>query len=190
MSKSDLKHYVRVYPHYKKEICDKTVEHLKNPDIHFDSHTFYNPQTGEYKPKSGDKELETTWQDVPTKNNLRDELWFAIDKYVKDLNLPYFYGWQGYSDLRFNRYDKNKQMAQHVDHIHTLFEGDRRGIPVLSIVGMLNDDYDGGEFMLFDDWHVPLKTGDVIIFPSVFLYPHRVEPITRGTRYTFISWVF
>ena len=81
-------------------------------------------------------------------------------------------------------------MAQHVDHIHTLFEGDRRGIPVLSIVGMLNDDYDGWEFMLFDDWHVPLKTGDVIIFPSVFLYPHRVEPITRGTRYTFISWVF
>ena len=122
------------------------------------------------------------------KNNLRDELWFAIDKYVKDLNLPYFYGWQGYSDLRFNRYDKNKQMAQHVDHIHTLFEGDRRGIPVLSIVGMLNDDYDGGEFIVAGKKFEPEK-GSAIIFPSNFMYPHSVEKIEKGSRWSIVTWL-
>ena len=34
-----------------------------------------------------------------------------------------------------------------------------------------------------------LKAGEVIIFPSNFLYPHKVNPVSKGTRYTFISWV-
>ena len=56
--------------------------------------------------------------------------------------------------------------------------------------GALNDDYEGGEFIMFDDYKIPLKTGDVVIFPSVFLYPHKVEPVKKGTRYTYISWVW
>ena len=37
---------------------------------------------------------------------------------------------------------------------------------------------------------VTLKKGDVIIFPSNFMYPHKVEPVTKGTRYYYISWVW
>jgi len=33
-----------------------------------------------------------------------------------------------------------------------------------------------------------LKQGDVIIFPSIFLYPHTVETITKGNRYSFVRW--
>ena len=33
-----------------------------------------------------------------------------------------------------------------------------------------------------------LKKGDFLLFPSVFLYPHLVKPVTKGTRYTFVSW--
>lgn len=31
---------------------------------------------------------------------------------------------------------------------------------------------------------------DIIIFPGVFLYPHKITPITKGTRHSFVSWVF
>ena len=31
-------------------------------------------------------------------------------------------------------------------------------------------------------------TGDVIIFPSNFLYPHSVAPIMMGTRYAIVNW--
>ena len=79
-------------------------------------------------------------------------------------------------------------MALHCDHIHSLFDGERKGIPVLSVLGALNDDYEGGEFIMFDDYKIPLKTGDVVIFPSVFLYPHKVMPVTKGTRHSLVLW--
>ena len=34
------------------------------------------------------------------------------------------------------------------------------------------------------------KTGDVLIFPSNFMYPHRVTEVKRGIRYSAISWVW
>ena len=34
-------------------------------------------------------------------------------------------------------------MRQHHDHIHNLFDGVYKGIPVFSIVGNLNEDYEG-----------------------------------------------
>ena len=81
-------------------------------------------------------------------------------------------------------------MAKHCDHIHDMFDGQMKGIPTLSIVGILNDDYEGGEFIMFDDYHVELPKGAIMVFPSNFLYPHKVEPVTKGTRHTFVSWVY
>ena len=69
-----------------------------------------------------------------------------------------------------------------------IFDGERKGIPVLSIIGLLNDDYKGGELIMFNDYEIKLKEGDVLLFPSSFLYPHLVKPITKGIRYSLVSW--
>ena len=53
--------------------------------------------------------------------------------------------------VRFNKYAENKKMALHADHIHSMFDGERKGIPILSVLGVLNDDYEGGEFVLIDE---------------------------------------
>jgi predicted 2-oxoglutarate/Fe(II)-dependent dioxygenase YbiX len=71
-----------------------------------------------------------------------------------------------------------------------MFDGERKGIPILSCLGLLNDDYEGGEFIMFDDMKIDFKKGDLLIFPSNFLYPHKVQPVTKGTRYSYISWVW
>jgi hypothetical protein len=92
--------------------------------------------------------------------------------------------------VRFNRYKKNTLMRTHHDHIHNLFDGEQKGIPILSIVGLLNNDFSGGDFIFFDNYNVKLTAGDVMIFPSSFLYPHRVEEITGGTRHAFVSWAY
>lgn len=89
---------------------------------------------------------------------------------------------------RFNRYKVNTKMHQHYDHIHTLFTPPIQGIPTLTLIGMLNDDFDGGEFYVFDDYKIETKKGNVIIFPSNFMYPHRVEKILKGIRYSFVTW--
>ncbi len=92
--------------------------------------------------------------------------------------------------VRFNRYTVHTQMLAHHDHIHSLFDGERKGIQILSIVGLLNDDYEKGGFFFFDDYEVKLSAGDILVFPSVFMYPHRVEKVSKGTRYSFVSWAW
>jgi len=151
-----------------------------------------------YKARSlhGDKELETCHsENLSNKDELMSLTWNAINKYIvidkmggKDFNV--LKGWKGYTNLRFNRYSKGQSMAKHCDHIHDVFDGEIKGIPVLSIVGVLNDNYKGGEFIMFDDYEIKFKPGDIIIFPSVFLYPHLVKPVKKGMRYSFVSWVY
>ena len=90
---------------------------------------------------------------------------------------------------KFNRYEEGCQMPTHVDHIKSLFDGRYRGIPVLSIVGLVGDKFEGGEFYCREK-EIPLNKGDVLIFPSCFLYPHEVRRISSGVRYSFVSWAF
>jgi predicted 2-oxoglutarate/Fe(II)-dependent dioxygenase YbiX len=53
----------------------------------------------------------------------------------------------------------------------------------------LNDDYEGGEFAFFDrELKYKLKKGSCIMFPSNFMYPHEIMPVTSGTRYSIITW--
>ena len=42
-------------------------------------------------------------------------------------------------EFRFNKYIKGTQMRTHYDHIQSMFDGTMKGIPILSIVGLLND---------------------------------------------------
>ena len=91
--------------------------------------------------------------------------------------------------IRFNKYEVGSYMDMHHDHIHSIFDGKLKGIPILSIVGNLNDTYEGSEFYCRGQ-KIILKTGDILIFPSNFMYPHEVKKTTKGTRYSFVSWAF
>jgi predicted 2-oxoglutarate/Fe(II)-dependent dioxygenase YbiX len=54
---------------------------------------------------------------------------------------------------------------------------------------ILNDDYEGGEFAFFDrELTYKLKKGSCILFPSNFMYPHEIMPVTSGTRYSIVTW--
>lgn len=60
----------------------------------------------------------------------------------------------------------------------------------ISIVILLSDEktYDGGKLIWFpQSKDFPPLQGSVILFPSYM--PHRVEPVTRGTRYSFVTWL-
>jgi PKHD-type hydroxylase len=51
------------------------------------------------------------------------------------------------------------------------------------------DEYEGGdlEFNIGKEITAPRGKGNVVIFPSFFL--HRVTPVTKGTRKSFVLWV-
>ena len=53
----------------------------------------------------------------------------------------------------------------------------------------LNDDYEGGEWGFFDrEMVIKAPKGSAILFPSNFMYPHEIMPVTKGTRYSLITW--
>ena len=93
------------------------------------------------------------------------------------------------SEIRFNKYNPGTEMNPHIDHIRTLFDGKQKGIPILSIIGLLNDDFIGGEFLLCGN-KIELKKNSFLAFPSNFMYPHEVTPIKEGTRYSFAAWLW
>ena len=94
-----------------------------------------------------------------------------------------------FSPIRFNKYEVGNTMRIHYDNIHSIFDGKMKGIPIVSIVGNLNEDYEGAEFMLRDK-EIKLKTGDILLFPSGIVYPHTVKETKKGIRYSFVSWAF
>ncbi len=60
---------------------------------------------------------------------------------------------------------------------------------VLSLVAYMNDDYEGGE-LDFPVYGVSIKPekGMVVLFPSGFQHKHTARPVTRGTKYSFVTW--
>ena len=109
---------------------------------------------------------------------------------IETVNMLFIDGLNGYSIIKFIRYNEGHQMAEHCDHISSLFDGKIKGIPMLSLVGQLNEDFEGGEFVMWGDKVIEFEAGDLIIFPSNFVYPHRVEPVTKGARYSYVSWAY
>jgi hypothetical protein len=60
---------------------------------------------------------------------------------------------------------------------------------VLSTVGYLNDNYDGGEIHFpYVDITIKPEAGSVIFFPSNFIYVHEVRPMINGIRYAIPQW--
>jgi predicted 2-oxoglutarate/Fe(II)-dependent dioxygenase YbiX len=80
------------------------------------------------------------------------------------------------------RYETGQFYTQHTDS----YEKFPREI---SCSFSLNSGYEGGEFAFFDrEVVIKLPKGSALIFPSNFLYPHEVMPVTKGTRYSIVTW--
>lgn len=185
----NLRTYLRVYSDWiPQDICEETVAELEKVEGQFQTHTFYDNHTNSYH--SYDHELSVTWSNVKHKELFMKRIWDSLQKYLYDMNFNWFNAWSGFSEVRFNRYRPDTQMKLHCDHIHSMFDGQRKGIPSLTVLGGLNNDYEGGELVFWEDTVIELKAGQVAVFPSVFLYPHRVDLVKKGTRYSFVSWAW
>jgi Rps23 Pro-64 3,4-dihydroxylase Tpa1-like proline 4-hydroxylase len=85
----------------------------------------------------------------------------------------------GYDLLRYN---EGQFYIQHTDS----FKGQQRSV---SCSFLLNDDYEGGEFAFFDrEIMIRGGKGSIVMFPSNFMFPHEIMPVTSGIRYSIITW--
>lgn len=190
MTPQSLTDYIKVYEYQiPKDLCESACKNLN--DVQWSMHEFYDSQTG--MSHSNENELSISYDKIPEFDKINKRIYNALEKYILQDFVSFsswFPGWNGYTLARFNRYDEKTQMALHCDHIHSMFDGQRKGIPILTILGSLNNDYEGGEFLMFGDQKIELPEGSVIVFPSNFMYPHEVKPVKSGVRYSFVSWAW
>ena len=172
--------FVQVFNVLPNSLCDRVVATYElDPD--WEQHKWYKP-TEDTKEAQHNKELDVLFnKDLIV---LEEYVRTAISKYYLKVNANYLVTY--FSDIRLNKYSTGTLMSEHVDLIRRR-SGD--GVPVLSIVGQLNQGYTGGEFIM-NNQVVNLVQGDILIFPSTFLYPHRVNEVTSGTRYSFVTWAY
>lgn len=120
-------------------------------------------------------------------------LFKLVEKELQRLSLLYISRFRHLEIFRWNqvdilKYSENGKYEIHADHDSTVVRG------VTAIIN-LNDEYEGGNFVFYDPMKkseiiktIELKKGSVLFFPSNFLYPHSIQPITKGTRYSLVAW--
>ena len=89
-------------------------------------------------------------------------------------------------NIQILKYKENGHYLWHTDH--SLNES-----RTISAILLLNNDYEGGELCFLDQikneqFKIENRPGRLIMWPSNFMFPHSVSPVTKGLRYSIVLW--
>ena len=89
------------------------------------------------------------------------------------------------NDIQLLKYKEGGFYKEHVDHCPNAPRN-------LSFIYLVNDDYEGGELVFKLPYgkniSVEVNKNKLLIWPSNFLYPHQVNPVKKGEKYSLVSW--
>ena len=127
-------------------------------------------------------------------NSFSNVHWFNLLQFYFDKNLKQYkfdanildYDYRNIFDIEILKYENTGFYTWHVDHFATVPR-------TMSCILLLNNDYEGGNLCFRNpdgsgEWEVEVKPNRMIIWPSIFLYPHTVKPVTKGKRYSVVAW--
>lgn len=169
--------FIKVYKDaVSSELCDDIVNKYKDSDK-FTLATIVDKKNVDTKARNC-YALDLT-EDKEIDSRIFKEQATNINKYADSFPKVFINEDTGYNLLK---YEEGGFYVEHVDH-------SPETVRTVSCSIILNDDYEGGEFGFFGREHIiKASKGDVIMFPSNFIYRHEVLPVTKGTRYAIITW--
>lgn len=152
-------------------IQNSNGEYVIDTNFRFNFYFWLNP---EIAPNNNAKQ-----EIINLENKINQELKECLDHYQNDVGVR-ISKQEPYELLKYN---ESHFLEWHTDDGST----DRSRV---SMLFYLNDDYSGGEleFANFDILIKP-KMGDILIFPSSFIYKHRVRKVENGTRYVIADFM-
>ena len=153
-------------------ICDEIVKTYKDAELWKESH-FYSKKQG----------IRTCNEIRIPASALDTSIFNVVTECLAEYNKVFMTTAttdEGYTLLR---YKEGQCIGDHMD--------DTTGLGrVLSCSILLNDDFTGGEFSFWGgEKIISLTKGSVVMFPSNFMYPHKILPVENGTRYSIITWL-
>ena len=128
--------------------------------------------------------LDTSLTNVHWFNLLYSNFDRLLKKYCEDFKMRTSYS--DIIDIEILKYEDTGFYTWHVDH----FSKNPR---TMSCILLLNNDYEGGNLCFKNpdgsgEFQLDVVPNRMIIWPSNFLYPHMIKPITKGKRYSVVAW--
>lgn len=117
-------------------------------------------------------ELQDIWQSV------YDQSIQPVKHYANHFRTGELRYWEA---MNFIKYGPGQHFQEHHDHGYSYN-------CVVSLVGYPNDDYEGGElYFRLQNLSVKPRAGDLFVFPSNFMYPHRAMPVKSGVKHSIVT---
>ena len=131
--------------------------------------------------------LNESFTNVKHARILRKKFYELGLEYLNKKNVSNVTGLKRHVDLQILKYTAGGFYTFHSDY-H--FSQPRN----LSLVYILNDDFEGGNLTFYNiEKNIQIKTkmkkNSIVVFPSNFIFPHTVEPVTKGIRYSCVGWI-
>ena len=166
------------------ELCDNIIDYGDN--VKPLKSSTYASHKGQIKNSEERVKMDDGWFRNGEKyyEDIKYSVTLAMSKYMekhKDIAVV------RHTDFRLNKYSEGGFMSRHIDNIHHS-HGQEYGFPQASVLLFLNDNFEGGDFIISDITY-KTKKGSAIVFPSNFMFPHEVKLVKKGTRYSIISWL-
>lgn len=122
-------------------------------------------------------------KNVKVRKNLDTYIYLSVANVLKKYNEKFpLCRIEEDSGYELLRYKEGQFYTQHTDS----FKARPRAV---SCSFALNDDFEGGEWGFFDrEMVIKAPKGSAVLFPSNFMYPHEIMPVTKGTRYSITTW--
>lgn len=113
---------------------------------------------------------------------LWDDVYFrqlqAVRHYCRVHNIGELRYWEA---MNYVKYGPGQHFQEHSDNGFSYN-------CVVSLVAYPNDNYEGGElYFRLQNLNIKPKAGDLFVFPSNFMYPHRAMPVHSGTKYSIVT---
>ncbi len=178
----NVQDYIKVY---EETVDDELCNSLMSAKLDYKPSSFSNHE-GITKNSEERVVMDDVWirKDNKFYEPLKDCFVKAVRQY--EFDFPRF-SCEHTTDFRINKYGTGGFMSEHIDNIHHS-HGQKWGYPHVTILLYLNDNYDGGEFVVAGKEIKPNK-GSAIVFPANFMYPHEAKTVTEGTRWSVLAWL-
>jgi predicted 2-oxoglutarate/Fe(II)-dependent dioxygenase YbiX len=185
MEHGKLEDYIHIV---KNAIDNQTCDEILNEFINSDEWVNTEIASGINKNVRNCQTIVISYPHVIQKNKdirqgLDNAIFDGASKCIKEYNVKFSHcKIEEDSGYELLKYPEGCFYIEHTDS----FKAAPRAI---SCSFMVNDDFEGGEFAFFNrELKYKLEKGDALLFPSNFMYPHEVMPVTKGTRYSIITW--
>lgn len=113
--------------------------------------------------------------------NIYNDTVASLNRCLTQYQMKYNVNMQYMEAINYVRYTQGQHFQVHSDHGFSY-------TCTVSSVMYLNDEYEGGELWFpYLDLTFKPEAGDVVFFPSTYIFAHAAKPVSSGTKYSAVT---